>query len=193
MIVDVAGLILEAVDRHGLLLVHDRSLPSVTALITGGPVAGSWWAHPMSNSIYNALVEIEDDVADVRLLRGKVTLVAPRLWADLVAVGSARARWQTDSLPGGALDLLAAVEASSVPFVVNRHQRGLARRLEQRLLVKASEIHTETGHHVKAYQGWLRWAARRRVSPTSDLSSAREALQAAATTSSPDAARLLPW
>ena len=53
-----AALVLDAVERYGVLLVHDGALDCVTSLVTGGPVAGSWWSHPRANEIYNALGEI---------------------------------------------------------------------------------------------------------------------------------------
>ncbi len=74
--------ITEAVESEGLLLVHDQRLPSVTALVAGEPVRGSWWAHPLGNVLYNALGELDDRFATRKLVADKLTLVAPRLWAD---------------------------------------------------------------------------------------------------------------
>jgi hypothetical protein len=35
--------------------------------------------------------------------------------------------------------------------------RELARELEQRLLVHSSEVHTESGRHVKVLESWAHW------------------------------------
>ena len=62
MVDATATAIAAAVDRHGALLVHDQVLRSVTALVTGATVAGSWWSHPMANTIYDALGALDDEV-----------------------------------------------------------------------------------------------------------------------------------
>ena len=188
-----AGLVLDAVDRYGVLLVHDGTLDCVTALVTGGPVAGSWWSHPRANDIYNALGELEDDVATVPLLRGKQTLVARRLWPDLVAVGAARSAWQLRRLGADALAVLADVDASDVPYVPGSARRTATRSLERRLLVVPTEVHTDAGHHVKALGRWDRWAAARGVVAAHDPDGARARLTDAAGTTLDDPGPLLPW
>jgi hypothetical protein len=99
-----------ALEDTGLLLVHDKELPSATAVAAGAPFGGSWWAHPLAHPIYDALQLIEDDVTRAKLVKGKVTLIAPRLWPAVVAVGSGRRPWQLDGLSAPAIDLLAAVD-----------------------------------------------------------------------------------
>ncbi|MBI4941728.1 MAG: hypothetical protein HY830_13360 [Actinobacteria bacterium] len=188
----MATQVLDAVERAGVLLVHDAALPCVTALVTGGPVAGSWWSHPMANAIYNALGELEDDVATVRLLRAKQTLVARRLWPAVAAVGAARVPWQLRRLPAAAADLLAEVDAVDA-YVVPAAARSAADALERRLLVTSTEVHTPSGHHVKAYRSWRRWAADRAVGAADDVAAARDALEQAARATSTDVGPLLPW
>ena len=34
-------------ERIGLLLEHDKELPSVTLLVAGEPIRGSWWGHAL--------------------------------------------------------------------------------------------------------------------------------------------------
>ncbi len=193
MVDDLAGRLLAAVDSHGMLLMHDRVLPSITAIATGGPVGGSWWSHPLANRIYNALGEIEDDVLRVKLVAGKDTLVARRLWAEVAGVGAAREAWQLCDLGDGALTLLHDVEQSRDEIVPLAGQREPARTLARRLLVVAGDVHTPAGHHVTAYESWTRWTAARSVT-TGDAVAARATVEAVVG-AWPRAGRrrLLPW
>lgn len=75
---------------HGMLLESARGpLPSVAELVAGEPIRGSWWAHPASHAIFDAINAIADssDVVRTRLVNGKVTLVHRRVWPALVRVG----------------------------------------------------------------------------------------------------------
>ena len=75
------------VKRHGVVLVSARgSVPCLVEAIAGGPVRGSWWAHPKAHSIYGVLEVVCDSrqVLVCRLVGGKVTLVHRRLWPALV-------------------------------------------------------------------------------------------------------------
>jgi hypothetical protein len=38
-----------------ILLLQDKSFPIIVTFIVGGPIIGSWWGHPLANSIYNGL------------------------------------------------------------------------------------------------------------------------------------------
>ena len=189
-----AALITRTVERDGLLLVHDQVLPSVTALIAGEPVPGSWWSHPMANLIYNALNTIEDQVASCKLVSKKVTLVAPRLWPDLVSVGSSKQPWQLQGLPGPAKILLDRVESSSHPMMLDSPElTGSGKRLEERLLVAGDEVHTDSGRHVKVLISWARWrkdhgVAGRLPSPESGLARFEGIVQGWKPTR-----RVLPW
>jgi hypothetical protein len=188
---EVAGVILAAVERHGVLLVHDRALPSVTAIVAGGPVAGSWWSHPLANSIYNALTEVEDQVATVKLVSGKNTLVARRLWSDLAGVGLGRDGWQLDGLDRRTLAVLDQIDAAGEPVVLDRSDRRAVDSLERRLLAYPTELHTDNGNHVKAYQGWRHWCRARGITPSPDSGRARGAFERHAPTGT--GRRLLPW
>jgi hypothetical protein len=99
-----------AVAEHDVLLVHDVSLPSVTALLAGEPVRGSWWSHPRGTQIYDALQAVTDELATVKLLLGKQTLVTDLHWPVLVAIGSELAPWQLDALSDDAHAALAVVD-----------------------------------------------------------------------------------
>ena len=153
-----AALVTGLVEAEGLALVHDRRLPSATAAIVGEPVTGSWWSHPLANVIYGALESLDERFATCKLVARKLTLVAPRLWPDLAAIGSARLDWQCDGLSPAELDLLARTSSApgSVPLD-KPDTRAAGRRLEERLLVAAHDVHTAAGHHLKVVQSWRHW------------------------------------
>jgi hypothetical protein len=155
---NAAVAITETVEAEGVLLVHDQLLPSVTALIAGEPVLGSWWSHPLANLIYDALGAVEDRFATCKLIARKLTLVAPRLWSDLAAIGSAKWDWQLDRLSEAEMGVLDRVESVSVPVVLDKPElRSAGRRLEERLLVASEEAHTAAGYHLKALLAWPVW------------------------------------
>ncbi len=191
---DTAALILDALNRNGLMLVHDAALPSVTGLVVGDPVTGSWWSHPMANTIYNALGEIEDQVATVKLVRKKDTLVARRLWGDLAGLGASRNAWQLKGLDPQAEALLVEIDASEVPVAVDKPRRELAKSLATRLLVYTTEVHTEAGHHIKTYWSWKLWTSTRHVTPATDAAAAANVFSAiVAQWPSAGTSKLLPW
>ena len=181
-------------DQRGLLLVHDQVLPSVTSLIVGAPVEGSWWSHPMANAIYNALGAIESDVAVVKLIGGKNTLVAKRLWPELQDIGIGRDPWQTNRLDDEGFALLADIDNATTPVLVDKSHTKIATLLERRLLVFPTEIHMATGHHRKAYQGWQRWGAERHLRRARDSTQAQATFDAIIVQQTDkDAAKLVPW
>jgi hypothetical protein len=76
-----------ALIEHGMLLQSARGpLPNVAELVAGEPIRGSWWGHPASSAIFEALNALADspDVVRTRLVKGKVTLIHRRLWPALV-------------------------------------------------------------------------------------------------------------
>jgi hypothetical protein len=191
---DTSDRILAAVDDRGLLLIHDQVLPSVTALIVGAPVAGSWWSHPMANPIYNALGAIEADVAVVKLIGGKNTLVARRLWPELRDIGIGRDPWQTNRLTDEAITLLNDIDCATAPVLVDKSQTKVAAVLERRVLVYPTEVHTATGQHRKAYQGWRRWGDERHLRSVKTSAQAQATFEAIiAQQTDKDPAKLVPW
>lgn len=148
--------VLAELEASGLLLNADAALPSLTTLVAGEPIRGSWWGHPRGQAIFRVAQELADhpDAATVRLVSGKLTWVHRRLWPALVAVGSAGEVWQRRGLSPAARSLLTrvrklgAVEASGAA----------ARELERRLLVHAEQVHTESGAHAKRLASWEHWA-----------------------------------
>ena len=80
------------VEKHGVVLASARGpVPSVAEAVAGEPIVGSWWAHPKSHAIFDALSEIDDsfDVRCFKLIDGKVTLVHRRAWPALVRLARA--------------------------------------------------------------------------------------------------------
>jgi len=191
---EAAAAIAKAVENMGLLLVHDQRLPSATALVAGGPVFGSWWSHPDATTIYNALGALEDRLATVKLVAGKLTLVAPRLWPDLVAIGSSQQPWQLDGLTGDARALLDRVAAADDPVLLDSpNLRESGKQLEERLLVVGEEVHTDEGHHLKALGSWEPWGAARSVEDPPDTETAMSRFESIVNGWEPDSASLLPW
>ena len=78
-----------ALIEHGVLLESARGpLPNVAELVVGEPIRGSWWGHPQSHAIFEALNVLAEspDVVRTRLVNGKVTLIHRRVWPSLVRV-----------------------------------------------------------------------------------------------------------
>lgn len=162
--------------RWGLLLESDPKLPSVTTLIAGEPMKGSWWSHPMAQTIFQVNEKLDDhpDVIITKLVSRKVTFVHRRLWAELLAIGSARESWQMDKLSASAKTLLKIVDTEGAirtdQLVKLERPRDAARDLELKLLVHSEQFHTESGKHAKRLETWRRWAKRAGIerSPTAD-------------------------
>ncbi len=190
---DLSVRLLDAVDRHGLILVHDQALPSLTQVAVGEPVSGSWWSHPLANQIYNALGAIERDVLRVKLVRKKDTLIARHLWSEVYAVASSGSPWQLRELSSAGRELLDEIDGSVDPVVVASAQRTTARALALRLLVHVDEVHTAAGHHVKAYRSWDSWSRESEVGTVAldDAIATIESVVAAWPNTG--ARRLLPW
>src|SRR5262245_61587486 len=182
--------VLDALERHGLLLEVDARRPSVTTIVAGEPVRGSWWGHPAGALIYEVLGSLPDAAAvSVPLVDAKATLVHPRLWPALLAVATGGEPWQTDGLSSPARRLLSAVRthdevrADLSPSGRRTDAKAigdLMRELERRLVVRGSSIHTERGAHVAVIELWPRWAARARIaSPAPSPEEGRAAIEAA--------------
>jgi hypothetical protein len=155
--------------RRGLMLVHDKTFPSLTLLCIGEPIRGSWWAHPLSNGVYviSQRLQQSGEVMLIKLVSGKETYVHRRLWPQAVAIGMSRDNWQLDSLPGSALELLDDLDrAGSVRIDQIRTARPRkdlsadARSLANRMLLFADDVHTESGAHVRRLETWQSWAVR---------------------------------
>jgi hypothetical protein len=62
------------------------NVPSLAQVVAGGPLRGSWWAHPKGNDIFllSRAIRSSPDVLVCRLINGKITYVHRRLWPALV-------------------------------------------------------------------------------------------------------------
>ena len=176
------GTLAAALERHGLLLLQDKILPSAVGIIAGERVAGSWWSHPRSQEIFRRLEELHagGDVRDTKLIGRKVTFVHRRLWPALFAAGNERGDWQMRALALAARRLLAQVDQKGSA----RASGPAAKELQARLLVDAHEEHTPSGKHITVLKRW----------PQSSLSASegrRQLEEAAGAIGAP--AKLLPW
>lgn len=163
-------LIVDQLKKTGFLLESDPKLPSVCTLITGEALPGSWWSHPLAQTIFQVNEQLEDhkDVLITKLVSGKVTFVHRKLWPDIFSIGSARAEWQMKGLSADALTLLGMVDAEGLvrtdklswPRSRKTKPGVAARELEKKLLIVASQVHTETGLHAKVLETWQHWSKR---------------------------------
>lgn len=86
------------VEGQGVVLESARGpVPSLAEAIAGEPIWGSWWPHPRSHAIFEAINRVRqaEDVHVCRLVDGKVTYVHRRLWPALVRL---RDRFTDDRL-----------------------------------------------------------------------------------------------
>jgi hypothetical protein len=161
---------LQTLKRLGLLLETDARLPSVSGLIAGNPISGSWWSHPSGQKIFATLGQLENhaDVMFTKLLSGKVTLVHRKLWPEILAIGNAHAPWQLKELSKSARHLLQMIDEHGSlrtdllawPKSGAAKPGEAARELEKKLLIHAGEFHTESGAHAKLLETWKTWAQR---------------------------------
>ena len=179
----------DALGRTGLLFLHDARKPSLTALLAGEPIRGSWWGHPAGRRIFQVANALEDrgEALFVPLLSAKVTLVHRRLWPPLVSVGEARAPWQMGSLTPRARELLGDVDRTGRVRASGPSPKALARAL----LVHAEQVHTAGGAHATELVAWSEVRRRLGIETRVDSSEARATLEAAAARLGATVA--LPW
>jgi hypothetical protein len=164
----------QALERYGLLLAHDGELPSVTLIVAGEPIRGSWWGHTLGHTIYDLLGAFQDRSGklDAKIIDGKVTYVHPRLWPAFLALAQHAPEARLAKLPPAAVALYRHVErhgpirADALPPTLTSAPRELTkniRALESALLVHSDSIHTESGAHVKLLQTWPQWCGEQQV------------------------------
>lgn len=162
-------------ERIGLLLEHDTALPSVTRLVAGEPIRGSWWGHPQGHAIYELLHELGErsGALDAKLVNGKVTYVHPRLWPAFLALARDPDPARRRGLSPLARRLLVRVEDGPerldvlrrAGFAESKQLTAAARELETRALVHSASVHTESGAHARVLQSWHAWVAARGARP----------------------------
>ena len=197
---------MRTLEANGFLLQSDPKLPSVCSLITGSPLRGSWWSHPLAQIIFqvNEQLEDHDDILIAKLVSRKVTFVHRKLWSELVSIGSARERWQLISLPAATKSLLRQVDAAgslttgeTIWSQKTEMKLGdAARDLEKRLLVIGTQFHSESGAHEKRLETWDHWMKRKKFKPARiSIAAAKDHLEKMLTRLNQEfgAAATLPW
>jgi hypothetical protein len=141
-----------------------RLVPDLVEAIAGGPVNGSWWAHPSGGVIYRVASQLEerDDVVVSKLAGGKVTFVHARYFPALarVVTDPGWRRKRMSSLDREGRKALAAVERKG-RLVADPISK---KALEKSALVRVFSEHTESGKHVTVLEAWSAWVARKNVS-----------------------------
>jgi len=140
----------DALAEHGLLLLQDKKLPNAVTVITGERCSGSWWSHPRAHEIFRALEELAPIALATKLIARKVTYVHKKFWPALAAVGRGREPWQMRGLSAGAKRLLARIDREGSV----QASGAASKELQERLLVRAREVHTESGHHETLLDSW---------------------------------------
>ena len=99
-------------EKFGLLLLSDSSLPNVATLVAGEKVSGSWWSHKAAQRIFVVSETLEDhaDVLILKLVSNKVTFVHRELWEQIYSIGVAREDWQLSKLSPVAKRLLKTLD-----------------------------------------------------------------------------------
>jgi len=156
--------------KFGFVLLSDSALPNVSHIVADTKVKGSWWSHESAHAIFAVSEMLEDhpDVMIMKLISDKVTFVHRELWGHVYSIGMARKDWQMKDLSPHANRLLRTLDDEGL-LQTNKLGKEFgvkpgdtARELEQRLLIHASQIHTESGAHAKIIETWDKWAERMR-------------------------------
>jgi len=179
--------VIAALNSYGFLLESDPHLPSVCGIVTGEPLRGSWWSHPLAHTIFSINEQLSHlaEIVTTKLVSSKVTFVEKKLWPDILAIGSARATWQMKKLSPGARALLKKVDAAGylrtdqIQWNPARYQASVGdatRELEKKLLVLTAQIHTETGSHAKAVESWQSWRQKHQLASSRSIEHAMSKL-----------------
>jgi hypothetical protein len=159
-----------ALAKHGLLLLQDKVALDIVSMLAGEKLSTSWWGHAAGQAIFACLERLDDDpdVLSVRLVAGKITYVHRDLWPAFLAVATSHEEWQTQGLSVEARELLDAVRRTDTRAIGRA-----AKELQERLLVHAKQVHTESGKHELVLQAWSRVVKMRGVVPATDNAKVR--------------------
>lgn len=160
--------VLESIKLYGLLLEADPKWPSVSSLVAGEPVRGSWWGHPRGRAIFIVTRWLADhsEIIVARIISGKITYVHRKLWPALLTVAASAEPWQRHRLSATAETIFSQVKSEGMlrtDQLYGSKSKALGeavRELERRLLVHSQEVHTERGAHAKYLESWDHWARR---------------------------------
>lgn len=146
-----------------ILLLQDKTFPSVVTSIIGEPINGSWWGHPMANPIYNGLNHClhKNPILSVKLLSGKVSFISEALFPAFFSIVAKKRDWQIKKLNAEELKLYETIrkkgKLASDDKKLKETFKDLKKnleKLEKRLLVFSEEEHTESGKHIKVFSPW---------------------------------------
>jgi hypothetical protein len=139
-------------------------------MMAGEKLSTSWWGHAAGQAIFACLERLDDDpdVLSTRLVAGKITYLHRDLWPAFLAVAMSNEEWQTKGLSVEARKLLDAAHRTDT-----RATGRAAKELQERLLVHADQVHTDSGKHELQLQAWPRVAKMRGVAPAMDDGKAR--------------------
>lgn len=155
--------IYKLLEQNKMLLLQDKGCPNIVSKIVGDKIKGSWWGHPLANPIYNGLGWLEQNrnVLSLKLIDGKVTYVHESLFPALYSIVSEVRDWQLQKLKPDELKLLKYILKRNQVLSDDDKLKGLVEdpkkcltNLEKKLLLYASEEHTESGKHVKIFMPW---------------------------------------
>src|SRR5438128_1350517 len=124
------------VKQRGIALESARaSVPSLAQVIAGGPLRGSWWAHPKGNDIFllSRAIRSSPDVLVCRLVEGKITYVHRRMWPALVSLAGRFPKQRLSALnevhtPAGKHKLLVTPFPDWVPDEVQQADQKLTEK-----------------------------------------------------------------
>ena len=178
-----------AIAKHGVLLVQDKIALDVVGILAGEKLSTSWWGHAAGQKIFACLERLDDDpdVLATRLAAGKITFVHRRLWPAFLAIARSHASWQTNGLSTDAMRLLDSTKKSGT-----RATGRAAKELQERLLVHAEQVHTESGRHETQLEAWSRAEKTRDVVSTKDIDAAQAEIESALVRIG-GSATTLPW
>lgn len=178
-----------AIAKRGLMLLQDKMAMDIVGILAGEKLSTSWWGHAAGQKIFACLERLDEDpdVMSTRLVAGKITYVHRRLWPSFLAIARSMAAWQRSGLSPDATRLLESVKKSGI-----RATGPAAKELQERLLVHAEQVHTESGRHETELEMWSRAQKTRDVLPATDIDAARAEIEAAVVGIG-GRAKTLPW
>jgi len=155
--------IYKLLERKKILRLQDKIFPNIVGEITGETIRGSWWSHPLANPIYNGLgwLEHHHPILIVKLIDGKVTYLHDSLASDFFSIVCEPRQWQLEKLKADEVELFKYIYKKKKVTSEDLNLKKLAKdpkkslsSLEKKLLLCASEEHTESGKHIKEYTSW---------------------------------------
>jgi len=170
--------VLMELTNHKLLLKQDKQFPNVVTIVTGETLSTSWWSHPKGRLVFRVLSELSEhpDVLLTKLIFGKDTFIHPSLWPAFLAIASSHEAWQIRGLSAASQSLLSKTDH---PGLTVRSSGAPVKELLSRLLVHATEVHTESGKHENVLESWMTWARKVKIKPLTSVTEAQQIVEAA--------------